>query len=274
MNVPYVAGLLAERRAGLVLDHDAVLAAPGGAGGRALATDVGSVLGRLAERLAVVAVVGADPARHLAGAVGAPRLVYAGEYGAEWAGHPTAGAEPLPLAARLRLAAAGPVLAVGLAGVPGVRVERRGRSIRVRGWAALARTPERVARLQGWLRRLGLATLERGDALESRVDRRRGGARAIERIVADFGLDAVVYLGDARADPDSFGTLQRLRSGGLRAITVSVGTAPAPTGARDDADLHLPGPEAAAVVLARLAHHLRSGSPSPPDVAGIKPTLR
>jgi trehalose-phosphatase len=265
VNVPYVAGLLAGQTAGLVLDQDAVPAAHGAAcPGRPVAPEIASVLGRLAERLAVVAVVGAGPVRQLADAVGAPGLVYAGEYGAEWAGHPTARAERLPPSAVLRLAAAGPVLAVGLAGLPGVRVERGRRSIRVHGRAALGRSPARAACLRAWLRRLGLATLERGDALEVRTDHRRGAADALGRIVADFGLRAVVYLGDERADPAAFGTLEQLRRrAGLTTVSVSVGTAPAPPWVRDEADLHLPGAEAVAVVLARLSYHLRLGSSVP-----------
>ena len=75
----------------------------------------------------------------------------------------------------------------------------------------------------------------------------------IERLVEEYGLRGVVFLGDDRTDVDAMRALKRLRDSGLACLAIGVAGDEAPDGLIEESDVLLPDPAAVAVFLERLA---------------------
>jgi len=78
----------------------------------------------------------------------------------------------------------------------------------------------------------------------------KGGA--VERIVIDAALDAVLYAGDDQADLKAFEVLDRLSADGLVAVKVAVHGPETPTALTASADVVVDGPAGLVGLLRRL----------------------
>ena len=200
------------------------------------------VLGALAGRYRVVAIVTGRRSKEVAALLPVPRLKILGVYGLE-------GAEPeLPddLLRGVEAAAAT---------VPGARVEPKGVSIAVHYRQAPDPDAARAALLEA-LRAVateaGLELVEGKMVLElSPPDRPMKGG-AIERAAERSGLEAVLYAGDDIADLDAFAGLDRLAVRGIQAIRVAVRGAETPAALVAAADEVVEGPSGLLELLRRL----------------------
>jgi trehalose 6-phosphate phosphatase len=212
-------------------------------------------LERLAERLAVVAIVtGRAPldARRMAAV---PSLLVVGNHGIEWlepdAVEPVASLEANAMHERMRAALS------RLPQLNGVVVEDKGVSstIHYRG------APDADAAR----RRIVDAIGEPGHGIELRHGRMSvelrptglGDKGAAARAIVDrFGLAGVVVMGDDLTDLDMFTVVARMRDEGrVRGAIIGVGSSDheAPAAIVESADVMLADPAQAAVLLAELA---------------------
>lgn len=226
-----------------MVDYDRAVPLPGAT----------TVLARLAERFALVAVISGRPVeyliRNLAGA-GATRLV--GLYGME-RGHAATGdvqrvaaAEPWerPLSDAADAAEAAAPL--------GLVVERKGLAVTLHfrsapdleGWAN--RFTEATARRTGLVVHPGKRSFE----LRPPVETDKG---TVVRELAE-GMESVCFLGDDVGDLPAFAELARMRAEGERVtLSVAVDSAETPPALVEAADLVVPGPPAALDLLRTLA---------------------
>ena len=72
---------------------------------------------------------------------------------------------------------------------------------------------------------------------------------AVERIVADEHLDAVLYAGDDVADIGAFEALDRLAEKGVRTVKVAVHGRETPVALSDAADVVVDGPAGLVTLL-------------------------
>ncbi|HJP70514.1 MAG TPA: trehalose-phosphatase [Candidatus Limnocylindria bacterium] len=212
-------------------------------------------LEKLAERLAVVAIItGRAPldARRMAAV---PSLLVVGNHGLEWlepdAAEPVASAAVTAMHDRMRAALS------GLPDLEGVVVEDKGVSstIHYRG------APDPDAARRRIVDELG----EPGEGIEVRHGRMSVELRptglgdkgvAARTLVERFGLAGVVVMGDDLTDLDMFAAVARLRDEGrIRAAIIGVGSPDheAPPAIVDAADVMLSDPVEAALLLADLA---------------------
>jgi trehalose 6-phosphate phosphatase len=75
---------------------------------------------------------------------------------------------------------------------------------------------------------------------------------AVERIVADERLDAVLYAGDDTADLRAFEALDRLAERGVRTVKVAVHGRETPSELSDAADVVVDGPAGLVTLLRGL----------------------
>ncbi|HEY3942857.1 MAG TPA: trehalose-phosphatase [Acidimicrobiales bacterium] len=234
-----------------------IVADPGDA--RPLA-GVGAVLGRLARRLAVVAVVSGRPVAFVAERLGpVPGVGIYGLYGLE---HLDADG-----AVRLDPAAAGwrPVVertsAEARAGAPsGVGVEDKGVALTVHwrtrpdaaGWAV--RFCEQAAARTGLVLQPGRMALE----LRPPVDADKGSV--VDRLMV--GMAAGTYLGDDVGDLAAFAALDRWGEGGAAVAKVAVVDAQSPGEVAAAADEVVEGPQGALALLERIADRLDGPGPA------------
>jgi trehalose 6-phosphate phosphatase len=243
MDSPLAAFERAEGRAGVLLDFDGTLspivARPELAKIRDGAADT---LARLVRRYAVVAIVSGRTPAELRELVSVEGVVLAGLYGL--------GEDIEEVAASV----AGAV-ADAAARVPGTRVERKGGSIAVhfRG-ADDPRAAE--ALLYGLLgpvaRGANLEVIGGKKVLELVPAGRRLKDGAVERIVAERHLDAVLYAGDDLADVRAFEVLDRLAGDGIDTVKVAVHGPETPDALTDAADIVVDGPAGLLGLLRRL----------------------
>lgn len=209
------------------------------------------VLGRLAARFGVVAVVSGRPvsflARHLAAA--GPALRLHGTYGLEWledgALHRAPEAEPW-------LEPAADVLAAARAEAPpGTGIEDKGCSVtlhwrrapEVGDWAeAFART---------WAERTGLVLQHGRMAVELRPPVGPDKGVVVERLAT--GCRAACFAGDDAGDLAAFSALDRLAASGMRTVRLAVADAESPPELIARADVVVDGPEAALRALDTLS---------------------
>lgn len=233
----------AEGRAGVLLDFDGTLspivAKPELARIRDGARDA---IARLVGRYAVVAIVSGRTGDQLRELVGVEGVRLAALYGlAEQV-------MPLPDAvlASVREVASS---------VPGARVEPKGGSVAVHYRAA-----DDAVAAQGLLE-AGLSPV----ALAAGLDLLRGKMvielvpagrplkeGAVERIVEEERLDAVLYAGDDVADIRAFEALDRLADRGLRTVKVAVHGRETPLALSDAADVVVDGPAGLVTLLRGL----------------------
>jgi trehalose 6-phosphate phosphatase len=233
----------AEGRAGVLLDFDGTLspivAKPELARIRDGARDA---IARLVGRYAVVAIVSGRTGDQLRELVGVDGVRLAALYG---------------------LAEAAPPLVDGVldavravAGhVQGARVEPKGGSVAVHYRAADDASAARDALTEG------LAPIAEAEGLELLAGKmvlelvpagRPLKDGAVERIVEDEGLDAVLYAGDDLADIQAFEALDRLARRGLQTVKVAVHGRETPTALTDAADVVVDGPAGLVTLLRGL----------------------
>jgi trehalose 6-phosphate phosphatase len=210
------------------------------------------VLGALAERFAVVAVVSGRPAwflaERLAGAGPSVRLF--GVYGMEWIENGTV--HHAPEVEQWRAPAA-EVVAAARAEFAGsaVGIEDKGASVTVH-WR---RTPEAAPRVREfapvWAKRTGLVLVPGRMAFEFRPPVGADKGTVVERLAR--GCVAACFAGDDVGDLAAFAALDRLAAEGTRAVRVAVADEESPPELIAAADVVVPGPVEALALLRRLA---------------------
>lgn len=231
-----------QGRAGMLLDFDGTLspivARPELAQIRSGAREA---LARLVGRYPVVAVISGRTDRELAELVAVPGVRLVGSYG-------MGDAAELPPAVLddVRRAAAA---------VVGARVEIKGPSVAVhlRG----ADDPDAAeAILRGPLaevgRSHGLDLIDGKRVLELVPAGRPLKEGAVERLVEEERLDAVLYAGDDVADLRAFAAMDRAAERGVCTVKVAVRGAETPRALREAADMVVDGPAELVLLLNRL----------------------
>jgi trehalose 6-phosphate phosphatase len=232
-----------EGRAGVLLDFDGTLspivAKPELARIRDGARDA---IERLVDRYAVVAIVSGRPPGQLRDLVGVDGVRLAALYGL------ADEADPLSddvLGAVREVAAS----------VQGARVEPKGGSVAVH-YRAADDAGLAAAELESGLAPIaeasGLALLPGKMVVELVPAGRPLKEGAVERIVADERLDAVLYAGDDLADLRAFEALDRLAERGIRTVKVAVHGRETPPALSDAADVVVDGPAGLVTLLRGL----------------------
>lgn len=250
------ADVLAASPAGLLTDFDGTLSPIVADPALARLVDgTGGALARLAERLAVIAIVTGRAPLDARRMVGVPGILVVGNHGTEWL-DPDAEAPSSSPAADVARAAIADVL-TRFASFPDVAVEGKGLSATVhyrnardpvaarrRVLAAVESLPPgiegREGRMSVELRPIGLG--DKGTAARAIVDR--------------FGLRGAVVMGDDVTDLDMFDAVSEFRAAGrLRAAIIAVGGADreVPAEVSAAADVALADPAEAAQLLDRLS---------------------
>ena len=210
------------------------------------------VLGRLAERFAVVGVVSGRPVSHLVDNLG-PALQLSGLYGLErWrdgrrveVDEVEAWREPVAEAtARAREEL-------------GEGVEAKGLSLTLH----FRTRPERAAEVKAWAAseasRSGLEVHEARASVELHPP--LGIDKGTEVEVLGEGMEAACFFGDDLGDLAAFGALDRLATRGVHTVRVAVGSDEAPAELVDRADLVVDGPAEVLAVLEDLFEEAGSG---------------
>ena len=232
-----------EGRAGVLLDFDGTLspivAKPELARIRDGARDA---IARLVRRYAVVAIVSGRTGDQLRELVGVDGVRLAGLYGLtdEAPKLPSDVLEWVVTVAR---------------DVPGARVEPKGGSIAVHYRAADDPDAARVeleSSLAPIAEAAGLSLLPGKMVVEMVPAGRPLKDGAVERIVTDERLDAVLYAGDDVADLRAFEALDRLAERGIRTVKVAVHGRETPEALSDAADVVVDGPAGLVTLLRRL----------------------
>ena len=246
---------LMQSPAGLVTDFDGTLA-PIVSDPRAAAPTASAVpaLNRLAERLAVVAVItgrAALDARRLLG--GPARIWIVGNHGLEWL--PPGSDEPEPTPNALALRAAVSKAATRVPVLDGVTIEEKGLSATIHYRLA----PDPKAARSAILDALAGAEhdLEVREGRQSVELRPRGAGdkgSALRSIVERFGLRGLLVSGDDLTDVDMFRVARELRGRGLRSVVLAIaGSDEVPSSVSGAADATLVDPAAFADLLKALA---------------------
>lgn len=202
-------------------------------------------------QVAVITGRDASTVLRLGGLDGVNRIVIAGLYGIEtWQDGALSTPDMPPQIAVLRQRL--PRLLADARADPDLWIEDKRLSLVVHARraanpdAALDTVREAVARLSD---ELGLEMHPGSDVLELRLPG-YDKASALRRLAGDRA--GVLYLGDDLGDLPAFAEVRRLRAAGRAAYGVAVLSSGAP-GIADAADLHVADPEAAVVMLRRLA---------------------
>lgn len=230
-------------RAGVLLDFDGTLspivAKPELARIRDGARDA---IARLVGRYTVVAIVSGRTSDQLGELVGVEGVRLAALYGLA--------DEAPPLAGEVLEAVRGVA-----AGVPGARVEPKGGSVAVHYRAADDAAVARAEIAEGLVpiaERAGLALLPGKMVIELVPAGRPLKDGAVERIVEDERLDAVLYAGDDEADLRAFEALDRMAERGLLTVKVAVHGRETPAVLSDAADIVVDGPAGLVTLLRGL----------------------
>jgi len=231
-----------EGRRGVLVDFDGslspIVARPELAQIRDGARDA---LSRLVGRYAVVAVVSGRTRPELEELIGVPGVRLAALYGME-----DESILPEGLEDRVRAI---------VAGIPGVRVEPKGGSIAAHYRAASDPVAAEAAlseALAPVAEETGLELLAGKKVLELVPAGRPLKGGAVDAIVAQAGLDAVLYAGDDLADLRAFEVLDRLATEGLVTVKVAVHGPETPPALTASAHVVVDGPAGLVGLLRRL----------------------
>jgi trehalose 6-phosphate phosphatase len=231
-------------RAGVLCDFDgslsAIVAHPDLA---APAPGAREALAALVPVFKVVAVITGRRADDVAARLRVPGLRYEGLYGMQEA------APELLFALLPRVEAAA-------AAVPEAWVEDKGVSIAVHYRQAPDPARSRVAlmaALEPVAAGAGMALVEGKMVLELVPADRPMKGGAVERVIGEAALDAVLFAGDDVADLDAFSALDRLAATGVFAVKVAVRGSETPAPLLEAADLVVDGPEGLVTLLRELA---------------------
>lgn len=252
--------------AGLVTDIDGTVSAIAATPGAATVDPTArAALGRLAERLALVAVVSGRAAAAGSAMVGLPGLVYVGNHGMERRHRDVAWANPAAADGARGLAAALDEVAEGArrAGqAEGMVIEDKGLSGTVHYRLAPAPEAARAALLPlavAAAGRHGLVVTEGRLIVELRPNVVVNKGTAIVDLVAEHRLRGVVFLGDDLTDVDGFVALRVLRDEEkIATLRIGVVGAETPARVREEVDLEVPSVAACAALLAAVADGLGS----------------
>ncbi|GAB3623845.1 trehalose-phosphatase [Mariniluteicoccus endophyticus] len=218
------------------------------------------VLGRLGRLVGTLAIITGRPTRTAVRLGGLDRaealdhLVVLGQYGVErWDAATDTYTEPEPPEAIARLRAELPGLLVD-AGHPGLYLEDKGRALAVH--TRTAPDPAAAQRdVQGPVaeaaQRLGLHLEPGRHVLEVRAAGMDKG-QALEALVAERGVRAVVYAGDDLGDVPAFEKVRELRGRGVPGVLVR-SASPEQDALAALADVEVDGPEGVARWLEGLA---------------------
>lgn len=240
----------APDRAGVFVDFDGTLAP--------IVDDPGSarpwpgipdLLGRLAARLARVAVVSGRPVSYLDRELaGAGRTELLGLYGLEHAG--PGGPATRPEAEPWRAAVTDVAAEAERSAPAGVAVERKGLTVTVHYRADPLR--------RQWVEDFAAAAARR-TGLEAHTGKMSVELRppvSIDKgtVVGELsdGLGAVLFAGDDRGDLPAFAELGRLRAAGVHTLAVASGGAETPAEVIAAADVTVEGPAGVVSLLERL----------------------
>lgn len=201
------------------------------------------MLGALAVRYRLVAVVTGRRSEEAGALLQVPGVEICGLYGFE-------------SAAPERLTAVVPRAEAAAAAIPEAWVEDKGASIAVH--YRQARDPRTaraalVVALQPVASGAGLDLIEGKMVIELVPHGRPMKGGAVERLVGEHGLDAVLYAGDDHADLDAFAALDRLQEGGMVAVRVAVRGEETPLELIEAADVVVEGPNGLVDLLLELA---------------------
>lgn len=210
------------------------------------------VLGRLAAKWGVVAVVSGRPAAFLAehlGGAGSARFL--GLYGLERVGEHPGEVVPLPEAAGWAAVVEEAARAAESALPAGAAVERKGLTVTLH-YRAVAEQAQDVQETGRQLAaRFGLRAHPGKMSAELRppVDVDKG---TVVRELAD-GLTAVVFAGDDTGDLPAFAALGALRERGVTTLAVAADGPETQLAVVQAADISVPGPDGVIALLRRLA---------------------
>jgi len=225
----------------------------------ALPDEAREVLLRLIDRYAMVGAISGRRAADVRDRVGLDRLAYAGNHGLELMMPGESGPRPDP-SVDGREGEAGAFMAA----VDGARLEEAGLRLEDKGpiQALHWRGADDEARAEAVAREIGVEGGRAGlephwgrKVLELRPVGGGGKGAAVASILAEDGVDRVVYAGDDRTDVDAFRRLAELRDAGelVAAVRVGVLSAEGPPEVAEEADLTVEGPAGWLEILAWLA---------------------
>jgi trehalose 6-phosphate phosphatase len=243
--------------AGVVVDFDGTLSeiAPTPEAARPV-DGAASCLGALAGTFRLVAVVSGRRAAEVASLLGRPAGIrVVGLYGLEDEGGPI---DPAAAGLLERIEALLPDVRAIAEEVAGARVEPKGFQIAVhyRNATDPRRAREALsARLAEVGAGQGLRVLDGKKVVELAPAGGPTKGDAVERLVRDQGIRALLYAGDDVADLEAFGAVERFRAAGRDGVTVAVRSIETPEELVHRADLVVDGPAA----LVRLLSELRDG---------------
>ncbi len=197
----------------------------------------------LVRRYRVVAIVSGRRSEELTALLDVEGLRFFGLYGMEGAAPDLADAVT-------------PLVERAAASVPGARVEHKIASLAVHYRQATEPALARAA-LLGELEPIasayGMSVLEGKMVLELVPAGRPRKGEAVERLIGEHDLEAVLFAGDDVADLEAFDALDRARERGVTAIKVAVRGAEAPVVLIERADLVVEGPAGLVALLRQLA---------------------
>ena len=206
------------------------------------AQGVREVLGGLAKRYRLVAIITGRRAEEASAILGVDHVVVLGLYGFEDA-------------APDLVTSIAPLVEAAVAAVPQAWVEDKAASIAVHYRQApdpdAARASLTLA-LRSVADEAGLHLVEGKMVLELVPPGRPMKGAAVERLAGERALEAILYAGDDHADIDAFHALDRLRERGAVTVRVAVRDHATPSDLLGAADLVVDGPDGLVELLRSL----------------------
>lgn len=240
----YLRELTTRARLGVVTDMDGTISPVALTPDSAYVTPrARDLLHQLHERVALVAVVSGRAVADLRERVGLPELVYVGNHGLERWRDGRIDAAPEAVAARPALAAAAAELRSRL--LPGMLLEDKGVTLAIH--YRMADDPEQAQTIFASLVRRAaemhsLAAFDGRMSFELRPPVKINKGTTFRRLVAEYELDAAVFLGDDTTDADALAAAQALRQAGTcYALAVGVDSEETPEVVRASSDVLVPG---------------------------------
>ncbi|HEY2052341.1 MAG TPA: trehalose-phosphatase [Solirubrobacterales bacterium] len=225
----------------------------------ALPDEAREVLLRLIDRYAMVGAISGRRAADVRGRMGLDGVAYAGNHGLELMLPGESEPKPDPSVDGREGDAAAFVAGVETArlGDAGLRLEDKG-PIQALHWRGAEDEPRAEAIAHEVAVEAGRAGLEPHwgrKVLELRPVGGGGKGAAVASILAEDGVDRVVYAGDDRTDVDAFRRLAELREAGelVAAVRVGVLSAEGPPEVAEESDIAVEGPAGWLEILTWLA---------------------
>jgi trehalose 6-phosphate phosphatase len=247
-------------RAAILTDFDGTLApiVPN-ADDAALLDGAREVLEALIDRYAMFGAISGRRATDVRGRMGLDGAAYAGNHGLELMLPGESEARPDPSVGGREGDTGRFIASVDAAelAAAGLRLEDKGpiQALHWRGAPDEARAEEAARRVAVGAGRAGLEPHWGRKVLELRPVGGGGKGAAVASILADDGIDRVVFAGDDRTDVDAFRRLAELREAGELATAVCVGvlSAEGPPEVAEEADVTVDGPAGWLEILRWLA---------------------